>query len=148
MVQNTCMCKSKAYIDKVGQLPWGGSSASPLQQTHATNIARTRSLRSVHSKDSGYASENGHPLPRNLHTISEGKAERQAEFGLFDERKEFVKNRNRTLSLCSVSSEDSGYLSSDAHSVSKNLVAISEDRIDKQAEFGLLNELKSESTSE
>lgn len=136
----------KQDLDQVGQLPWGGSSASPLQ-TYATNIARTLSLRSVHSEDSGYSSENTHPLSKNLHTISEGEAEGQAEFGLFDGRKEFVKNRNRTLSLRSVSSEDSGYLSGDAHFVLKNLAAISEDKIDEQAELGLLNELKSESTS-
>ena len=67
---------------------------------------------------------------------------------MFDGRKEFVKNRNRTLSLRAISSGDSGYLSGDTHSVLKNLAAISEDRIDEQAEFGLWNELKSESTSE
>ena len=138
-------CVQKQDLDQVRQLPWGGSS--PLQ-TYATNIARMLSLRSFQSDDSGYTSENANPLSKNLRTISEGEAEEQAGFGLLDGRKEFVKSRNRTLSLRSVSSEDSGYSSGDANSASKNLAAISEDRIDEQAEFGLLNDLKSESTSD
>lgn len=67
---------------------------------------------------------------------------------MFDRRKAFVKKRKRTLSLHSVSSEDSGYSSGDPRSVSKNLTAILEDRIDEQAEFDLLNGLKSESISD
>lgn len=138
-------CVKKQNLDQVGQLPWGGSSASPIQ-TRATKIGRTLSLRSVTSEDSGYASENAHPLSNNLLTISEGEVEQQAGFGLFDGRKESVKKRHRTFSLRSVSSEDSGYSSGDAHSVSKSLAAISEDRIDEHAKFGLLNKLKCEST--
>lgn len=140
-------CVQKQDLDQVGQLPWGGSSASPLQ-TYATNIACTLSLRFVNSKDSGYLSENAHLVSKNLLTISEGKAEEQAGFGLFDRRKAFVQKRERTLSLHFVSSKDSGYLSGDPRSVLKNLAAILKDRIDEQAEFGLLNGLKSESISD
>lgn len=63
---------------------------------------------------------------------------------MFDGQKESVKNRHSTFSLRSVNSQDSGDSSGDAHSVSKSLAAISEDRIDEHAEFGLLNELKCE----
>ena len=140
-------CVQKQDLDQVRQLPWGGSSASP-SPTYTTNIARTLSLRSVHSEDSGYASGNAHPVSEDLLTISEVKVKEQAGFGLFDGRKATVENRDRTLSPRSVSSEDSGYASGDKHPVSKNLAAISEDRIDKQAEFDLLNVPKSHSTSD
>lgn len=140
-------CIQKQDLDQVGQLPWGGSSASQLQ-IYITNIARALSLRSVNSEDSGYTSENAHPVSKNLLTISEGEAEEQAGFGLFDRRKAFVQKRKYILSLHSVSSEDSGYLSGNPPSVSKILAAILEDRIDKQAEFGLLNGLKSKSISD
>lgn len=96
--------------------PWGGSLASPFK-TCATKIACTLSLRSVNSEDSGCVSENAYPLSKNLLTISEGEVEDQAEFGLFDGRKERVKNRHRTFSLPSVSSGESGYLSGDAQFV-------------------------------
>ena len=126
-------CVQKQDLDQVGQLPWGGSSASPLQ-TYATNIACTLSLRFVNSKDSGYLSENAHLVPKNLLTVSEGKAEEQAGFGLFDRRKAFVQKRERTLSLHFVCFKDSGYLSGDPRSVLKSLAAILKDRIDEQAE--------------
>lgn len=91
-------CVQKQDLDQVGQLPWGGSSASPLQ-TCATKIARTLSLRSVNSEDSGYASENAHSLSKNLLTISEGEGEDQTGFGLFDGRKEPVKNLHSHCAL-------------------------------------------------
>ena len=47
-------------------LPWGGSSASPLQK-YAINIARSLSLRSVNSHDSGYSSENAYAVNKSLH---------------------------------------------------------------------------------
>lgn len=79
-------------------------------------------------------SEIAHPVSKKLITISEDKVEEQAGFGLeFDGRKSSVENCDSTLSLRSVRSEDSG----DAHPVSNNLAAISENGIDKQAEFGL-----------
>lgn len=63
-------CVQKHDLIQVEQLPWGGSSTSPFQ-THATNIARSLSLRSFNSNDSGYLSENAHPVSKNLYYISE-----------------------------------------------------------------------------
>ena len=140
-------CVQKQDLDQVSQLPWGGSSASSLQ-VYATNVARTLSLRSVNSEDSGYASGNAHLVSKDLLTISEDKIEEQLGFSLLDGRKGSVKNRDRTLSLRSNNSEDSGYASGDTHPVSKNLAAIFEDKIDEQAELGLFNGPKSESTSD
>lgn len=50
----------------------------------------------------------------------------------------YVQNAERTrkLSIRSGSSEDSGYASGDAHSVSENLAAISEDETEEQARLG------------
>ena len=67
---------------------------------------------------------------------------------MYDGRKAFIENRDRALSLRSVGSEDSGYWSGNAHSISKNLAAISEDGIDEHTEFGLFNGAKCESTSD
>ena len=85
---------------------------------------------------------------KNLHYICEDKVEEPAGDGSYDGRKAFIENRDRALSLRSVGSEDSGYSSGDAHSISKNLAAISEDGIDEHTEFGLFNGAKCESTSD
>ena len=136
-------CVQKQDLDHVSQLPWGGSSASSLQ-IYATSVARTLSLRSVNSEDSGYASENAHHVSKDLLTISKDKIEEQVGYG----GKRSVKNRDRTLSLRSNRFEDSGYASGDAHPVSKNLAAISEDKLAEQAKFSLLNGRKSESIND
>ena len=115
---------------------------------NATNDVRTLSLRSVNSEDSGYASGDAHLVSEGLPTISEDKAEKQVVFGLLNGWKGSIKNRDRTLSLRSNSSEDSAYASGEAHPVFKNLAAISEDKIDKPANFGLLKGPKSESASD
>lgn len=86
--------------------------------------------------------------PQDLLTISEDKVEEQAGFGLFGGQKASAENRDRTLSLLSISSEDPGFASRDKDLVSKNLAAISEDRIDQQVESGLLNGPKSHLTSD
>lgn len=56
----------------------------------------------------------------------------------------YVQNaeRKRKLSIRSSNSEDSGYASGNAHSVSENLAAISEDEPEEQARLGSLNGLK------
>ena len=136
----TYFCVQKQDLDQVLPLPWGGSSASP-SQPYATNISRSLSLRSVHSEDSGYASGKAHTVSEGLLTVSEDKVEDQAGFSLYDGRKASVENRNRTLSLRSVSSEDSGY------AFGEKLAAIPEDWRDKQAEFDLLNGPERDSTS-
>lgn len=140
-------CVQKQDLDEARQLPWGGSSASP-SQTYATDIARSLSVRSVHSEDSGYSSGNTHSVSEGPPTISEDKVDEQAGFRSFDGRRAPIQNRDRKLSLCSTSSEDSGYASGEKDLVSKNLAAISEDRIVQQAESGLLSGPKSHSTSD
>ena len=67
---------------------------------------------------------------------------------MFDGRKASAQNRDRKLSLRSTSSEDSGYASGEKDLVSKNLAAVSEDRIVQQAESGLLNGPKRHSTND
>lgn len=106
------------------------------------------SLRSVNSNDSVYLSEKAHSVSKNLYYLSEGKVGEPAGFGLYDGQKASVENRHRALSLRSVGSEDSGFSSGDAHSISKNLAAISEDGIDEHTEFGLFNGAKCKSTSD
>ena len=145
----TYFCVQKRNLDHALPLPWGGSSAS-ASQTYATNIARSLSLRSVHSEDSGYASGNAHPVSENLLTISEDNVEHRTGLGLRGGRKASLNNRDRErkLSLHSVRSEDSGYASGENNPVSGNLAAITEDWSDKQAEFGFLNRPKRDSASD
>lgn len=89
--------------------------------------------------------KNAHHVSEDLLTKSEDKIEKQVGYG----GKGSVKNRDHTLSLRSNRSEDSGYASGDAHPVSKNLAAISEDNLAEQAKFSLLlNGRKSESISD
>lgn len=89
-----------------------------------------------------------HTVSEDLLTISEDKLEDQAGLGLYDGRRASVENRDRTLSLRSVSSEACGYATGEKHPASENLPAISEDCRDKKAEFELLNGPKLDSTSD
>ncbi|MCJ1349572.1 hypothetical protein MMC31_007813, partial [Peltigera leucophlebia] len=143
----TYFCVQKQDLDQVLPLPWGGSSASQ-SQPYATNISRSLSLRSVHSEDSGYTSGNAHTVSEGLLTISEDRAEDQAGFSLHGGRNAVFENRDRTISLRSVSSEDSGYASGEKYRVSEKLAAISEHWGDKQAKFDLLNGPKRDSASD
>lgn len=139
-------CKNKTLTKSGNCL--GEALQHHRHKRNATDIALSLSVRSVHSKHSSYSSGNSHPVSEGPPTISEDKIDEQAGFRLFDGRKASVQTRDRKLSLRSTSSEDSGYASGEKDLVSKNLAAVSEDRIVQQAESGLLNGPKSHSTSD
>ena len=70
----------KQDIGLVSHLPWGGSAALPSPE-YAKKVARTLSLRSNSSEDSGYASGDANPVSENLAAISEDETQEQSRFG-------------------------------------------------------------------
>lgn len=85
--QKSAELASRAYfyvqkqdIGQVSHLPWGGSAALP-SSGYAKKFARTLSLRSNSSEDSGYASGDANPVSENLAAISEDEIQEQSRFG-------------------------------------------------------------------
>lgn len=92
----------KRGIDQVSHLPWGYSSASPLPG-YVTNVARSLSLGSIRSEDSGYASGDVSPVSESLATISEDDTQEQSRLGYFAEGRPTVTDHIVAVSLCDLS---------------------------------------------